>query len=149
MLVTTTSPVRDGWGIPVATDTAFALMVLVLLGERMPAAARAFLVGLEIVDDLGAMMIITFAYTTGLVTSLLLPTGACLLVLLALNLTGVRYVLPYIVAWRIAGLRMATLGVSCWQVSARRAREAAIPGPEPAPRGVGARPYLEAGPASC
>ncbi len=50
--------------VPVATDTAFALMILALLSNRVPATARAFLVGLAIVDTFGAILIIAFAYTT-------------------------------------------------------------------------------------
>lgn len=86
---------REAWAIPVATDTAFALMVLVLLGSRVPIAARAFLVGLAIVDDLGAILIITFVYTATLDTLLLWLAVLALAVLAGLNLIGVRKALPY------------------------------------------------------
>lgn len=109
----------DGWGIPVATDTAFALVVLVLLGDRVPVAARAFLVGLAIVDDLGAILIIAFAYTASLDTTVLLPTVACAAILVALNLTGVRngwfYFLAGIALWVVflkLGLHGTLAGVA-------------------------------------
>ena len=86
-------------------------MVLVLLGERIPGAARAFLVGLAIVDDLGAILIITFAYTSTLDTAFLWPTGFCVLGLLVLNLTGVRRGLPYVVAGLILWLLFLKLGL--------------------------------------
>jgi NhaA family Na+:H+ antiporter len=95
--------VRDGWGIPIATDTAFALTILVLLGKRVPPAARAFLVGLAIVDDLGAILVVTFAYTGSLNTALLLPVAAVAGGLVALNLAGVRKALPY-----------GVLGIALW-----------------------------------
>jgi len=89
---------RPGWAIPVATDTAFALMVLVLLGERVPAAARAFLVGLAIVDDVGAILVIAFAYTSEINAGHLLPAAATVAVLAGMNLAGVRSGIPYLVA---------------------------------------------------
>lgn len=94
--ISESAEVRDGWAIPVATDTAFALMVLVLLGDRIPSAARAFLVGLAIVDDLGAILIIAFAYTSELNTALWLPIMLTLGFLITLNLVGVRNGLVYL-----------------------------------------------------
>jgi len=82
---------RIGWAIPMATDTAFALMVLSLLRDRVPPAARSFLVGLAIVDDLGAICVIALGYTGTLDLSLLLPTLACIGALVVLNLAGVRH----------------------------------------------------------
>lgn len=95
LAITFTASVSEAWGIPVATDTAFALMVLVLLGERIPIAARAFLVGLAIVDDLGAITIIALFYSEALDPIYLAPTAMALVVLAGLNLTGVRKPLPY------------------------------------------------------
>lgn len=87
----------QGWGIPVATDTAFALAVLVLLRRHVPASLRAFLVGLAIVDDLGAIAIVALVYTAELDGGFLLATAALLIVTAIVNLAGVRHPLPYFV----------------------------------------------------
>jgi len=83
-------PARQAWAIPMATDTAFALMILVFLRDRVPLAARAFLVGLAIVDDLGAILVIAFFYTADLRTEYLPATLSIVLALTLLNLAGVR-----------------------------------------------------------
>ncbi len=87
--------IRDAWAIPMATDTAFALMLLVLLGKHVPAAARAFLVGLAIVDDLGAILVIALGYTPAFEAALLLPAALGLVALAGLNAVGVRNGLVY------------------------------------------------------
>jgi len=103
--VTAGTSARPGWGIPVATDTAFALAVLAALGNSVPSSARTFLVGLAIVDDLAAIALIMAAYSAEIDAAWLLPTGLCLSVLLALNVTGVRRALPYgltgVVLWML------------------------------------------------
>ena len=109
--VTAGTPARPGWGVTVATDTAFALTVLAALGDRVPASARAFLVGLAIVDDLAAIALIMVAYTTELDASWLLPTGLCVGVLCVLNLTGVRRSVPYWLAGVVLWALFLRLGV--------------------------------------
>jgi len=111
LLITSGGEGSAGWGIPAATDTAFALMVLVLLGDRIPVAGRTFLVGLAIVDDIGAILIITFAYAGPLDTSLIVPAAVCLAVLIALNLFGVRTALPYALAGGVLWLLFLNLGL--------------------------------------
>jgi len=85
-----------GWAIPSATDIAFAVAVLTLLGPRVPASLKVFLLALAILDDLGAIIIIALFYTTKLsVLSLALAAVGCV-VLGALNLRGVTRLAPYV-----------------------------------------------------
>lgn len=88
-------PTARGWGIPMATDIAFALGVLHLVGDRIPAAAKVFLAALAIVDDLGAVLVIALFYTSDIsVNNLLLGLGF-VLVMYGANKAGVRNLLFY------------------------------------------------------
>ncbi len=84
-----------GWGIPMATDIAFAIGAIALLAGRVPRALITFLVALAIVDDLGAVIVIAVFYTDTIVTGPLLAAAALFGLLIALNLSGVRKPLPY------------------------------------------------------
>ncbi|HDK38477.1 MAG TPA: Na+/H+ antiporter NhaA, partial [Thiolapillus brandeum] len=84
-----------GWGIPMATDIAFALGTLALLGKRVPPALLTFLVALAIVDDLGAVVVIALFYTAEINLAALGSAIGILLLLIALNRGGIRRVLPY------------------------------------------------------
>jgi NhaA family Na+:H+ antiporter len=101
----------NGWGIPMATDIAFALGALALLGRRAPKSLLTFLVALAIVDDLGAVMIIALFYTEALNYPALITTGAVLILLVSLNLGGIRSTLPYILLGGILWVAMLKSGV--------------------------------------
>lgn len=86
-----------GWGIPMATDIAFAVGALVILGSRVPRSLITFLAALAIVDDLGAVLIIALFYTDDLALGPLAAAGFLLALLVAFNLGGIRRAIPYFV----------------------------------------------------
>ena len=85
-----------GWAVPTATDIAFSLGVLALLGARVPTGLKAFLLALAILDDLGAVLIIALYYSEGLSAPHLLAAAGCLALLAACNRGGVRAPAPYL-----------------------------------------------------
>jgi len=87
----------QGWAIPSATDIAFVISVIAVLGRRVPRELRLFLLTLAIVDDLMAILAIAIFYTHELSTLALALAGLCIAGLLALNLSGVRRLSPYLV----------------------------------------------------
>lgn len=93
----------SGWGIPMATDIAFALAIISLLGNKVPAALKVFLAALAIVDDLGAILVIALFYTSELHTVYLLYAGGIVALLSALNFFGVKnlvfYLIPGLFLW--------------------------------------------------
>lgn len=86
----------DGWAIPAATDIAFALGILALVGSRAPTALKVLLTAIAIVDDLGAIIIIALFYTDNLDIMPLIVASVCILFLIGLNVKKVTHVTPYI-----------------------------------------------------
>lgn len=100
-----------GWGIPTATDIAFAVGVLVLLGKRVPSSVVAFLLALAIADDLGAVIVIGIFYTKQLYLSYLVIAAGLLSVLILFNISGVRAVTPYLLVGVLVWLAFLQSGV--------------------------------------
>jgi NhaA family Na+:H+ antiporter len=100
-----------GWGIPMATDIAFALGVLALLGKRVPAGLKTFLAAVAIADDLGAVIVIALFYTTTLAWGALGAASAVFALLMFMNRSGVRRSLPYAVVGIVLWLAVLKSGV--------------------------------------
>ncbi|WP_181304409.1 Na+/H+ antiporter NhaA [Rufibacter sp. XAAS-G3-1] len=96
-LVNSGTDTASGWGIPMATDIAFAIGLLSLLGSRVPVGLKIFLTALAIVDDLGAIVVIAIFYSAGLQVTYLLYAGGIFLLLLLFNRLGVKSLVFYLV----------------------------------------------------
>jgi len=100
-----------GWAIPAATDIAFALGVMSLLGSRVPLVLKVLLTAIAIIDDLGAIVIIAVFYTADLHVGVLGMAGAATVVLIGLNLAGVRSIVPYAVVGAVMWVCVLKSGV--------------------------------------
>lgn len=98
-----TPPTRSGWGVPMATDIAFALGILALLGKRVPAPLRILLLALAVIDDVGAIIVIAIFYSSEVALSGLVVAALAIGVVLGMQRCGVRskvaYALPAVIAW--------------------------------------------------
>jgi len=97
LLVTAGSGASRGWGIPMATDIAFAVGVMALLGPRVPASLKLFLLTLAIVDDIGAIVVIAVFYAGEIQPEFLLTAAALIGAMLGLRRAGVVWLAPYVV----------------------------------------------------
>jgi NhaA family Na+:H+ antiporter len=107
-----TSPLAKGWAIPSATDIAFAIGVVGLLGSRVPASLKAFLLAVAVIDDLAAIMIIAVFYTGGLS---LAPLVACLVVIAMLavvNARGIASLWPYLLLGLLLWIGLSESGIN-------------------------------------
>jgi len=110
-------PGSPGWGIPMATDIAFAIGVLAVLGRRVPAALKLFVLTLAIVDDIGAIVVIAVFYAEGVEAAYLLAAVALLVTMMGLRRAGVVWAPPYVV-----------LGMAVWLVTQASGVHATIAG---------------------
>ena len=106
-----------GWAIPSATDIAFSLGVLSLLGKRVPISLKVFLTALAIIDDLGAIVIIAFFYSGNVQSFYLLLMLMCIIILIALNKFSIRNFIPYLI-----------VGVFLWEFTHQSGIHATIAG---------------------
>jgi NhaA family Na+:H+ antiporter len=87
-----------GWGVPVATDIALAVGLLAIIGSKVPESLRSFLLALAVIDDIGAILIIAFVYSTGVAYSWLLASGLLIIWILIMKQVGIRSTFIYFLA---------------------------------------------------
>lgn len=119
MVIAGAPPMASGWGVPMATDIAFAVGVLSILGTRVPPALRVLLLALAVIDDLGAIIVIAMFYSGGIQWGGIGVAVAALGVIVVMQRAGVRASLPYVapaaVAWAgtyVAGVHPTIAGVA-------------------------------------
>src|SRR3569833_135039 len=125
---------RPGWAIPAATDIAFAVGVLALLGKRVPAQLELFLTTVAIVDDMGAVAIVALFYSSGIDLSALLAAAGMLVVMWALGRRGVTALWPFLLCFAIlwwlvlrSGVHATIAGVLAAALLPTAANEATSP----------------------
>jgi NhaA family Na+:H+ antiporter len=100
-----------GWGVPMATDIALAVGLLTTLGDRVPRSLRAFLLGLAVVDDIAAIIVIAIFYSDGVSTTWLLYAGASLLFVAFLKSLNVQFIGAYLTAGILLWFALHEAGV--------------------------------------
>jgi len=98
LLIIPSGPWSVGWGIPMATDTAFAVALIAMMGARVPVELRIFLTAAAIVDDIGTIIVVAFFYSGDLHTGYLAAAAVLTGVLVLLNRSGIYRVTPYVLA---------------------------------------------------
>ena len=107
----------NGWAIPSATDIAFSLGVLSLLGKRVPVSLKVFLTALAIIDDLGAIIIIAFFYSGNIQATYLVLMAVAMLILIILNRLNIKSFIPYLI-----------VGIFLWEFTHQSGIHATIAG---------------------
>ncbi|UKJ06145.1 Na+/H+ antiporter NhaA [Solitalea lacus] len=110
-IINKSTPTEQGWGIPMATDIAFALGILSLLGKRVPISMKVFLTALAVVDDLGAIVVIAIAYTEKVVTQKLFIALGIFTFLLICNRLKVKNIIVYLIAGGVMWYNMLQSGI--------------------------------------
>jgi NhaA family Na+:H+ antiporter len=112
------TPTANGWGIPMATDIAFAIAILAMLGDKVPASIKIFLTALAIVDDLGAILVIAIFYSSSMHLGYLISAAAVFGVLIIMNRLKVMnlwfYLVPGVILWYLihhSGIHATVAGV--------------------------------------
>lgn len=101
----------DGWGIPMATDIAFVVGIMALLGSRIPLTLKIFVLALAIADDIGAVLVIAIFYTAEISLTALVIAGIVLILLIILNKLGTISIIPYTILGLILWLAFLKSGV--------------------------------------
>jgi Na+:H+ antiporter, NhaA family len=101
----------NGWGIPMATDVAFALSALAVLGRRVPTALVAFLLGVAVIDDIGAILVVAFYYSDGIAAGWLAAAGGGLALIVLAQRIGIRSLGVYLVLGLAVWLAVYESGV--------------------------------------
>ena len=111
LIVATAGANTDGWAIPAATDIAFALGILALLGDRVPVELKVFLTAVAVVDDLGAIAIIAAFFTEKILVAAALVALGALVALFVVNRLKIRSSAPYIVLGTVLWFAVLKMGV--------------------------------------
>jgi NhaA family Na+:H+ antiporter len=134
LAVTAGSGDGRGWGIPMATDVAFALAALTALGSRVPSSLTAFLLGVAVIDDIGAILVIAVYYTDGVAIGWLAGALAALAAVVVVRRLGLRHPLPFIVLGLVvwlctfeSGVHATIAGVAMGLVTPVRPRTPSTP----------------------
>jgi NhaA family Na+:H+ antiporter len=130
-----------GWAIPTATDIAFAVGILALVGSRIPPALKIFLLALAIIDDLGAIIIIAFFYTADLSLTALSLAGVGILILIALNRYGSTRTAAYVLAGILVWICVLKSGVHATLAGVITALAIPLRGEDPTGRMTGGTPF--------